>query len=56
MATRPILAWEIPQTEEPGSSPWGQQKSWTTLATKQQFEIFSCGMQTISCGTWDLVP
>ena len=31
-ATRPsILAWEIPQTEEPGgSSPWGCKESGTT--------------------------
>ena len=31
-----IVAWEIPQTEEPGGyHPWGH-KSWKDLVTKQQ--------------------
>jgi len=39
-ASSSVLAWEIPWTEEPGSSPWGEEwaavhgvtKSWTRLS------------------------
>ena len=36
-----ILAWEIPQTEEPGElhSPWGCKRVGHDLATEQETEV-----------------
>ena len=34
-----ILAWEIPQTEEPAGGPWGPKRVRHNLVTKQKQRI-----------------
>ena len=59
-----VLAWKIPWTEEPGGlqSMWSQNQTQMGVQTHTHHLftwlhwVFSCIMQTLSCGTWDLVP